>query len=893
MMMKNRKKVALLCGALLGFSCAFCGAITQKTVSANESPLTMLGASVRLDENQGIRFTAEINGEPTEGSTYHVMIMPATWRTDTNHNLQSAENGDYYAHLISKGLTDVDNPETPNVDERDFINLECEPVYIDVDEDGKEEWVVRGTIKEVKYNNTNRQFFGVAYEEKTDGTRVYADNQEKGVRSCTYVAGAALDSGDYANDATKTGYLNNMINNAYNRVVLGKNEHDEQVDAIFALPEVSAYNPVGTELQFSVSGTDGLDLPAIEWNVQKTNDSKSIFDDNNKLVVFDETGRITVSTKVAGKDLVANVDCGTYLETFTANADNIKVDNQFRDSSTPGTWLESLTDSTGATEYGVGMGSTTWTGSNGSIALRFNKTESQLKEIFNDPNFQSITFRVLIKDGDASGNMTIKFFDIIERKVAEDAWTNVTLTKADIFENETLLNEFLDKQGIIDGIAKNFNADGCGYMKGKNVSTNRRLTYVPNNNATNPVARELYVADIEYAFGESVYLETFATNADNIKNANQFNASATAGVWLESLTDESGVTKYGVGMGSTKYTGNGSDGIALRFNKTESELKKILSDDNFESITFRVLLKDEDANGTMNINFFDLINRQVTENIWTNVTITKADIFENETLLTEFVNKQGIIDGIAKNFNAAGCGYMKGNNATTNRRLVYVPNNNASPLVARELYVADIECSFGTDTYLETFSATSNGIRSAGQFSETNGTAGAWLDSYTDMRGITEYGVGKATRDSGGRICVRFDKTEDELRAILNNANFEKITFRMLVKATNVADGDSISFKFLNTVSKNVTANQWVDVDLTKEEILNSTLVSAFGSEAKIIDSANGSLYGFVNGFSSSGIGYIQLSSASGNAAYRMIHTSVAGFEVYIDHITYSMASAN
>ena len=892
MMTKKRKLTALAFGFALSISCAFGGMLAQKTVSANTSPLTMLGASVRLDDNQGIRFTAQINHEPTETSKYYVMITPAAWLADANHALDSAENGDYYKHLIDKGLTAQDDPTTENVDERDFINLECVPAYIDVDEDGKEEWVVRGTIKQVKYNNTNRQFFGVAYEEKADGTRVYADNQEAGVRSCTYVAGAALNSGDYASDETKTGYLNNMISNAYNRVVLGKNESDEQSKAVFTLPEISAYNPVGTELDFYVNGINGLDLPEIEWNVEKPTGSTSIFDDKQKLVVFDEEGTLTVSTKVAGQDLVANVNCGTYLETFTANADNIKVDNQFRSSSTPGTWHESLTDSLGVTEYGVGMGSATLTNSDAAIAVRFNKAETELNELFSDPNFQAITFRVLIKDADASTNMTIHFFNLISKTVSENVWTNVTLTKADIFENETLLTEFIDKQGIIDGIAKNFHKDGCGYMKGKNGTSNRRLMVVPNNNASPLVARELYIADIECAFGQSSYLETFAANADNIKVDNQFRDSSTPGTWCESLMDETGITEYGVGMGSTTWTGsNGS--IALRFNKTEAELKELLGDSRFEAINFRVLIKDGDASGNMTIKFFDLIERNIAENKWTNVTLTKADIFENETLLTEFVDKQGIIDGIAKNFHKDGCGYMKGKNGTSNRRLTYVPNNNATTPVAREFYVADIECSLGLDTYLETYSASANNIRSGGQYRESNSATGVYLESYTDKDGVTEYGIGK-TAYSDGRMCVRFDKTEDELRAILNNPNFEKITFRMLLKASSVADGNSIAFKFLSTVDKTVCANQWVDVDLTKEEILNSTLVSAFGSEAKIIDSANGSLYGFVNGFSSSGIGYIQLSSASGNAAYRMIHTNkITGLEVYIDDITYTLASAN
>lgn len=683
MITKKRKFIAIVCSFVLMTACAIFTSFSTKTVSASNSPLQMIGAEVRVDENHGIRFVAKVT-EPAEDSKYYVMIAPAAWVD--GKDLSDGNTNDYYDEFTKAN--------------KEFINLECTPVPVDENKDDTTDYyIVRGTISRVKYNNTNRQFFGVAYEEKADGTRVYASNQSEGIRSCVYVAGTALNTGVAENNDTAASILNTMINNAYNKVVLGKSEMDEQEEAVFALPEIPAYNSVGTELDFCVNGAEGLDLPAIEWNVEKAESAQSIFDKNNKLVIFDNEGTIKVSTKVAGQTLVANVNCGTYLETFE--------------------------------------------------------------------------------------------------------------------------------------------------------------------------------------------------NADNIKAYNQFNASATAGTWLESLTDDAGATEYGVGMGSTKFTGNGSDGIAVRFNKTEAELKAILGIPNFQSITFRVLIKDEDANGTMSINFFNLISRTVTENRWTKITITKDDIFENETLLTEFVNAQGIIDGIAKNFDADGSGYMKGSNGTTNRRLVYVPNNNASPLVARELYIADIEFTFGEETYLETFSSSANNIRAAGQFTATNGVAGNYLDSYTDKDGVTEYGIGKAARDSGGRVCVRFDKSEEELRAILNNANFEKITFRILVTATDVADGGSVALKFLNTVNKTAIANQWIDLDLTRAEIFNDTLVTAIGSEEKVMDSANGSLYGFVNAFSSSGMGYIQLSSASGNAAYRMIHTAVKGLEVYIDHVTYTLASAN
>ena len=696
MMTKKRKLTALAFGCALSVSCAFGGMIAQKTVSANTSPLTMLGASVRLDNNQGIRFTAQINDEPTETSKYYVMITPATWLADANHALNSAENGDYYKHLTDKGLTAQDDPETPDVDERDFINLECIPAYIDVDEDGQEEWVVRGTIAQVKYNNTNHQFFGVAYEEKSDGTRVYADNQDAGVRSCTYVAGAALNSGDYASDETKTGYLNNMINNAYNKVVLGKSETDEQSDAVFTLPEISAYNPVGTELQFSVSGINGLDLPEIEWNVEKPTDSKSIFDDKQKLVVFDEEGTLIVSTKVAGQDLVANVACGTYLETFSSytedaqtgdkTVNNIKSGSHFQQATaTAGVYLESFTDSANITEYGVGKG--VQTNNSGCIPVRFNATATELSNILSDDNFYAINFRIVLKNINSSQitNVPIKFFSLIEKSVATERWMNVILTKNDIFTNTTLLSEFTDKNGIISAISNAFDLDGIGYIRGTGAA--RKLIHVQNNT-------ELYIDDIQYLYKTSEnHFETFSGNANNITGASNFN-TFNNNEYLQFYTDKNGVTEYGVGKATMQFNGGGSGYIALRFNKTAEELKEIMS--VVETITFRVLITDTDfADGaSYPLSFFNLVDKTAYVNQWTDITLTREEIF-NDTLVGEdvFGSEQNLIEatpyGFANAFASNGLGYLrKSSGSGTVYRMLFCKAYGGNS--ATNVYIDDI-----------------------------------------------------------------------------------------------------------------------------------------------------------------------------------------------------------
>lgn len=699
MITKKKKRIALVLSLALTASCAFCGMLTKKTAAASSSPLTMLGASVRLDNNQGIRFTAKLNEEPSETSKYYVMIVPATWLSDATHNLNGVENGDYYKHLIDMGLKAEDDPATPDVDERDFINMECIPADYDENDDGVNDCkVVRGTIAQVKYNNTNRQFFGVAYEEKSDGTRVYADNQEKSVRSCTYVAGAALNSGDYVRDETKTGYLNNMINNAYNRVVLGKNESDEQSKAVFTLPEISAYNPVGTELDFYVNGINGLDLPKIEWKVEKPEGSTSVFDkNNNKLVVFDEEGTLIVSTKVAGQDLVANVACGTYLETFSTytedaqtgdkTVNNIKSGAHFQHANaTAGVYLESFTDSANITEYGVGKG--VQTDNSGCIPVRFNATATELSNILSDDNFYAINFRIVLKIINSSKitNVPIKFFDLIEKSVATERWMNVILTKNDIFTNTTLLSEFTDKNGIISAISNAFDLDGIGYIR-KGAGAARKLIHLRNDT-------ELYIDDIQYLYKTSEnHFETFSGNANNITGTANFN-TFNNNEYLQFYTDKNGVTEYGVGKATMENNGTGSGYIALRFNKTAEELKEIMS--VVETITFRVLITDTDfADGaSYRLSFFNLVDKTAYVNQWTDITLTREEIF-NDTLVGKdvFGSEKNLIEatpyGFANAFASNGLGYLrKSSSSGTVYRMLFSKDHGGKS--ATNVYIDDI-----------------------------------------------------------------------------------------------------------------------------------------------------------------------------------------------------------
>ena len=116
---------AALCAAFL--TTATSVATVNATAPVNEADYTivMTGAAIRPDENYGIRFTATTNAV-RQDSKYYMMIVPESWLTDAEHDLQNAVNGDYYGHLIGKGLSDVDDAATQE-NERDFITMQTMP----------------------------------------------------------------------------------------------------------------------------------------------------------------------------------------------------------------------------------------------------------------------------------------------------------------------------------------------------------------------------------------------------------------------------------------------------------------------------------------------------------------------------------------------------------------------------------------------------------------------------------------------------------------------------------------------------------------------------------------------------------------------------------------------
>ena len=187
------------------------------------------GAQVRTDgEKSGIRFVASLGDVlPSETDykdlTYNVMIVPYAYIK--NYEI----TGDWYTKLVEI-LGSADK----------IASMQTKP-FQDVSLEGDaNKYYIRGTLSNVKFNNINVEWFGMAYltytdtnadaEEKTQ--YVYANIPTTGanVRSLVYCASGYLNVNDYTNDtATKDILLDFVaqgINKASGETFTNENKSD-------------------------------------------------------------------------------------------------------------------------------------------------------------------------------------------------------------------------------------------------------------------------------------------------------------------------------------------------------------------------------------------------------------------------------------------------------------------------------------------------------------------------------------------------------------------------------------------------------------------------------------------------------------------------------------------
>ena len=246
------------------------------------------GAAVRLstDENgqMGIRFESEIGYTYDEEATYHMMIAPVSYLKA----FHITEN--YYTELVAAlAAAGKDFP---------VATMKCQPFQYTAEELAKNgrnagSYYIRGSLTNVRYENINVQFIGIAYKVK-DGVYTYVDVDFGNARSLAEVASKALN--DTANYPDGNRYLQQFVEDSFTQA--GGN-----ASATFSLNKTSIEGyPVAEQLSI-VGIPAGADV-AVAW---ASSDPSIVAVDNAGNVVGRSSGSATITAKFLGKTYACNV----------------------------------------------------------------------------------------------------------------------------------------------------------------------------------------------------------------------------------------------------------------------------------------------------------------------------------------------------------------------------------------------------------------------------------------------------------------------------------------------------------------------------------------------------------------------------------------------------------
>ena len=251
--------------------------LSTDPASAENAPLTITdGASLRLEnENKGLRFSATLNEQPDETAEYHMMIFPSNYLNDY-------VSGDYYEY-ITDFIAQNNQQYGTSVQLADMV---CEPVLTD---DINNVYEIRASLTNVLFNNSARDFTAIGYKLK-DGVREYTSPVS---RSLSGTAVAALQSGDYSEDAGISEIINAYVQNGI-KSTLGLSESDA-VPAYYVNPDtyIVRFTLADGEKEFSfnVYNTETAEnIPSLNKFVYAVCTDPRITYENGKISVNGETG---------------------------------------------------------------------------------------------------------------------------------------------------------------------------------------------------------------------------------------------------------------------------------------------------------------------------------------------------------------------------------------------------------------------------------------------------------------------------------------------------------------------------------------------------------------------------------------------------------------------------
>ena len=281
---------------------------SEKKIKTEEKMTMLTGASVRAvnDGYNGIRFEAEVGKEIDENAKYYVMIVP--------YSYMDGITGDYYAELSAKYSTLAVMESTPYLNEVDDGTRKANTYY------------VRGSLVNLKYNNLNRKFFGIAYKE-VNGVRTYAEFVEgENVRSVAQVSSRALNAAAYKGESLSDG-MKTALEAFVNKAVCQAN----------GKTETEADN--AAKVEFTLDRTTLNLAPGESYTLKCAN-----LPDNADIEILNATDNGNIAT-INGLTVTAgNITGNTYVKAYIAGQYRYVQVNVQTTQAKIGVWAGSVWD---------------------------------------------------------------------------------------------------------------------------------------------------------------------------------------------------------------------------------------------------------------------------------------------------------------------------------------------------------------------------------------------------------------------------------------------------------------------------------------------------------------------------------------------------------------------
>lgn len=304
MKLSLRNKLLTLVLGIVAALCFVFGAGVVTTVNGEAASATNFklapNASIRLNEGStGIRFTATMDTYD-ESATYGFVIVPAVYLNGITEN--------YVPALEAKYDT--------------LINLKSNVVE---SKDGGYE--IRGSIANIRYNNIDLDFVGIAYEKNANGNYAYAEFESVDavarsvytVATKAYIDDLANDTFDEDDDLIIKGFMDKAVakksgitETEFNAGTVGTYK------LAFASDTLNAN--FGEKTAFKFSDDTTADLNSVEFVYDAT---ELTVDEKAFTVTPLKAGELTLTAKVADQTATLIVNSGVpegYLATFDGEA---------------------------------------------------------------------------------------------------------------------------------------------------------------------------------------------------------------------------------------------------------------------------------------------------------------------------------------------------------------------------------------------------------------------------------------------------------------------------------------------------------------------------------------------------------------------------------------------